>query len=170
MLYSKPKNVGITYKEIKELAERIRRPHPTWTVDVLWNAYLALEPTKVRKSAVHTTTDLVSLVRFTLGQMNELVPYAQLVEERYAGWLLQQENLGVKSTDDQKWWLDRIKDAISQSAHFDVKDLEIEAGNYPAFYNQVAEAIRGNGDMPVPVADAMEVARLIDVAREMSIR
>ena len=125
MLYSKPKNVSITYKEIKELAERIRRPHPTWTVDVLWNAYLALEPTKVRKSAVHTTTDLVSLVRFTLGQMNELVPYVQLVEERYAGWLLQQENLGVKFTDNQKWWLDRIKDAISQSAHFDVKDLEM---------------------------------------------
>jgi type I restriction enzyme R subunit len=125
MLYSKPKNVSITYKEIKELAERIRRPHPTWTVDVLWNAYLALEPTKVRKSAVHTTTDLVSLVRFTLGQMNELVPYAQLVEERYAGWLLQQENLGVKFTDSQRWWLDRIKDAISQSAHFDVKDLEM---------------------------------------------
>ena len=125
MLYSKPRSVSITYKEIKELAERIRRPHPTWTVDVLWNAYLALEPTKVRKSAVHTTTDLVSLVRFTLGQMNELVPYAQLVEERYAGWLLQQENLGVKFTDNQKWWLDRIKDAISQSAHFDVKDLEM---------------------------------------------
>jgi type I restriction enzyme R subunit len=125
MLYSKPKSVGITYKEIKELAERIRRPHPTWTVDVLWNAYLALEPTKVRKSAVHTTTDLVSLVRFTLGQMNELVPYAQLVEERYAGWLLKQQNLGVKFTDNQKWWLDRIKDAISQSAHFDVKDLEM---------------------------------------------
>lgn len=125
MLYSKPKNVGITYKEIKELAERIRRPHPTWTVDVLWNAYLALEPTKVRKSAVHTTTDLVSLVRFTLGQMDELVPYAQLVEVRYAGWLLQQENLGVVFTDDQKWWLDRIKDAIAQSAHFDVKDLEM---------------------------------------------
>jgi type I restriction enzyme R subunit len=125
MLYSKPKNVSITYKEIKELAERISRPHPTWTVDVLWNAYLALEPTKVRKSAVHTTTDLVSLVRFTLGQMNELVPYAQLVEERYAGWLLQQGNLGVKFTDNQKWWLDRIKDAISQSAHFDVKDLEM---------------------------------------------
>ncbi|CAN2188997.1 HsdR Type I site-specific restriction-modification system, R (restriction) subunit and related helicases [Candidatus Nanopelagicaceae bacterium] len=125
MLYSKPKNVSITYKEIKELSERIRRPHPTWTVDVLWNAYLALEPTKVRKSAVHTTTDLVSLVRFTLKQMDELVPYAQLVEERYAGWLLQQENLGVKFTDSQKWWLDRIKDAISQSAHFDVKDLEM---------------------------------------------
>lgn len=125
MLYSKPKNVSITFKEIKELAERIRRPHPTWTVDVIWNAYLALEPTKVRKSAVHTTTDLVSLVRFTLGQMSELVPYGQLVEERYAAWLLQQENMGVRFTDNQRWWLDRIKDAIAQSAHFDVEDLEL---------------------------------------------
>lgn len=125
ILYSKPKNVNITYKEIKELAERIRRPHPTWTIDVLWNAYRALEPTKVTKSAVHTTTDLVSLVRFTLGQMNELIPYAQLVEERYSAWLLQQENLGVTFTDNQRWWLDRIKDAIAQSAHFDVKDLEM---------------------------------------------
>ena len=125
ILYSKPKSIKITYNEIKELAERIKRPNPTWTVNVLWNAYLALEPTRVRKSAVHTTTDLVSLVRFTLGQMNELVPYAQLVEVRYKGWLLQQENMGVKFTDNQKWWLDRIKDAISQSAYFDVKDLEM---------------------------------------------
>jgi len=125
ILYSKPKSIKITYNEIKELAERIKRPNPTWTVNVLWNAYRALEPTRVRKSAVHTTTDLVSLVRFTLGQMNELVPYAQLVEERYKGWLLQQENMGVKFTDNQKWWLDRIKGAIAQSAHFDVKDLEM---------------------------------------------
>jgi type I restriction enzyme R subunit len=57
--------------------------------------------------------------------MNELVPYAQLVEERYAAWLLQQENMGVKFTDSQRWWLDRIKDAIANSAQFDVKDLEM---------------------------------------------
>jgi type I restriction enzyme R subunit len=157
MLYSKPKNVSITYKEIKELAERIRRPHPTWTVDVLWNAYLALEPTKVRKSAVHTTTDLVSLVRFTLGQMNELVPYAQLVEERYAGWLLQQENLGVKFNDNQKWWLDRIKDAISQSAHFDVKDLEMSPFTERGGSSGVEEAL-GNSVIQIIESMNMELA------------
>jgi type I restriction enzyme R subunit len=157
MLYSKPKNVSITYKEIKELAERIRRPHPTWTVDVLWNAYLALEPTKVRKSSVHTTTDLVSLVRFTLGQMNELIPYAQLVEERYAGWLLQQENLGVKFTDNQKWWLDRIKDAISQSAHFDVKDLELSPFTERGGSSGVEEAL-GNSITEIIESMNMELA------------
>jgi type I restriction enzyme R subunit len=157
MLYSKPKNVSITYKEIKELAERIRRPNPTWTVDVIWNAYLALEPTKVRKSSVHTTTDLVSLVRFTLGQMNELIPYAQLVEERYAGWLLQQENLGVKFTDNQKWWLDRIKDAISQSAHFDVKDLEMSPFTERGGSSGVEEAL-GNTVIQIIESMNMELA------------
>jgi type I restriction enzyme R subunit len=157
MLYSKPKSVTITYKEIKELAERIRRPHPTWTVDVIWNAYLALEPTKVRKSSVHTTTDLVSLVRFTLGQMNELIPYAQLVEERYAGWLLQQENLGVKFTDNQKWWLDRIKDAISQSAHFDVKDLELSPFTERGGSSGVEEAL-GNSVTQIIESLNMELA------------
>jgi len=125
LLYSKPKGVKITFAELKELAERIRRPHPTWTVDVLWNAYLAIEPTKVRKSAVHTTTDLVSLVRFSLGYVNELIPYIELVEERYEAWLLQQINMGVSFSENQRWWLDRIKDAISQSAYFDVKDLDM---------------------------------------------
>lgn len=125
LLYSKPKGVKITFAELKELAERIKRPHPTWTVDVLWNAHLAVEPMRVRKSAVHTTTDLVSLVRFSLGYMNELVSYVELVEERYVAWLLQQENLGVNFTENQRWWLDRIKDAISQSAYFDVNDLDM---------------------------------------------
>ena len=157
MLYSKPKSVTITYKEIKELAERIRRPNPTWTVDVIWNAYLALEPTKVRKSSVHTTTDLVSLVRFTLGQMNELIPYAQLVEERYAGWLLQQENMGVKFTDNQKWWLDRIKDAISQSAHFDVKDLELSPFTERGGSSGVEEAL-GNSVTQIIESMNMELA------------
>lgn len=125
LLYSKPKGVKITFSELKELAERIRRPHPTWTIDVLWNAYLAIEPTKVRKSAVHTTTDLVSLVRFSLGYVKELVPFVDLVEERYAAWLMQQENQGARFTENQRWWLDRIKDAISQSAYFNVKDLDM---------------------------------------------
>jgi type I restriction enzyme, R subunit len=43
-------------------------------------------------------TDLVSLVRFTLEQDDELVPYPELVEERFAGWLLTQQQAGVEFT------------------------------------------------------------------------
>lgn len=66
----------------------------------------------------------MSLVRFTLGQDNELVPYASSAEEKYAAWLLQQEQAGVTFTGTQHWWLDRIADVVAQSAGIDVEDLD----------------------------------------------
>lgn len=124
LLYSKPQGVAITFKEIQELANRIQRPHPTWTPEVLWAAYEAIEPAKVRKSATHTTTDLVSLVRYTLGVMSELVPFRELVEERYQGWLLAQEQHGAVFNDTQRWWLDKIKDAICTGVRFESQVLD----------------------------------------------
>jgi len=124
LLYSKPQGVNVTFKELQELANRIQRPHPTWTPDNLWKAYLAIEPGKVRKSTSHTTADLVSLVRFTLGVETELVPFAEIVEKRYQAWLLTQEQAGVTFTTSQRWWLDRIKDYICQGAHFEQEALE----------------------------------------------
>ena len=118
----------VTYAELRELAERIKRPPHNWTPDLIWNAYAAIEidpeHPKVRRPDRHTVTDLVSLVRFTLGQDNELVPYASSVEEKYAAWLLQQEQAGVTFTESQRWWLDRIADVIAQSAGVTVEDLD----------------------------------------------
>ena len=85
---------------------------------------MALEPGKVRKSPVHTTTDLVSLVRFALKHTDELVPYRALVEERYSRWLQEQHLAGARFSEQQLWWLDRIKDSIIQSAYFDISDLD----------------------------------------------
>ena len=45
-----------------------------------------------------------------------------------------------------------------------------ENGNYVEFYLQVKRAITENGPMPVANKDALEVARLIDIAREISLR
>ena len=39
--------------------------------------------------------------------------------------LRQQENRGTKFTEKQKWWLDKIKEAIIQGAQFNDKDLEL---------------------------------------------
>ena len=47
---------------------------------------------------------------------------------------------------------------------------EAVPGDYTPFYLQVAEAIRGNGEMPVSIQDALDVAKIIDKAREISIR
>jgi type I restriction enzyme, R subunit len=114
----------ISFDQIQELAERIKRPPHNWTPDLIWSAYEAIAADRVRHSDKRTLTDLVSLVRFTLGDDNELVAYADRVHERYAGWLLQQEQAGVQFTEVERWWLDRMADVIAASAGVSPDDLD----------------------------------------------
>ncbi|MFI5489202.1 type I restriction endonuclease subunit R [Micromonospora echinaurantiaca] len=114
----------ISFADIKELAERIQRPPRNWTIDLIWAAHEAIEADLVRHSDRHTLTDLVSLIRYTIGQDNELVPYAEKVRERYAGWLRQQEQAGVTFTEAERWWLDRMVEVIAASAGISPDDLD----------------------------------------------
>ena len=114
----------VSYEQLRELADRIKRPPYGWTPDLLWSAYESLEVGRVRHADRHTVTDLVRLVRFALGQEDDLVPYADLVAERYGAWLLQQEQAGALFTAEQRWWLDRIADTVAESAGVTADDLD----------------------------------------------
>ena len=105
--------------------DRIAAPPRSWTIDLIWNAYQALESDHVKRADNHTATDLITLIRYTLEVDRELVPYAVTVEDRYTNWLAQQAQKGVQFTDAQRWWLDRIKDTIIQSASMKVDDLSL---------------------------------------------
>jgi len=120
-----PKSPKVAYDELKELADRIARPPRNWTVDVLWAAYEAVDSDRVRRSKRHTTTDLVSLIRFALGYENELVPYASTIEERWANWLAQQAQAGVEFTNTEMWWLENIKNVVIQSGDFQTDELDL---------------------------------------------
>jgi type I restriction enzyme R subunit len=124
VLYAQPQPGRVSFDELRELAERIKRPPYNWTPDLIWSAYEAIEVDRVRHADRHTVTDLVSLVRFTLGSDDELVPYAEKVRERYANWLVQQEQAGVTFTDRERWWLDKIADVIATSAGVSDGDLD----------------------------------------------
>ena len=114
----------ISFTDIKELADRISRPPYNWTPDVIWAAYEAIETARVRRSSRRTLTDLVSLLRFTLGTDAELVPYADRVRERYAAWLAQQEQAGTTFGETERWWLDRMAEVIATSAGISPDDLD----------------------------------------------
>ncbi len=114
----------VAFADIQELADRISRPPHNWTPDLLWSAYEAVDARRVRRSPHHTLTDLVSLLRFTVGVDSELVPYADVVRERYASWLAQQEQSGTRFTVDQRWWLDRMVEVIAVSAGISADDLD----------------------------------------------
>ncbi|MCU1589690.1 MAG: box helicase [Frankiales bacterium] len=122
VLYTRGRTV--TFSELAELAERIKRPPYQWTPDLLWNAYAALDVEHVHRADRHTVTDLIALIRFTLRQDSELVPYAETVQQRYAAWLAAQEQAGAVFSAEQRWWLDRIADVVAQANGITVDDLD----------------------------------------------
>jgi type I restriction enzyme R subunit len=79
---------------------------------------------KTNRSINNKTVDLVSLVRYSLGIMPELIPFADVVEERYQGWLLTQEQSGARFTQEQRRWLDAIKDYICTGVTFETPALD----------------------------------------------
>ncbi|HET6481994.1 MAG TPA: type I restriction-modification enzyme R subunit C-terminal domain-containing protein [Actinoplanes sp.] len=124
-LLTEARDRKISFADIQELADRIQRPPRNWTPDLIWAAYAAIDTTRVRwHNDRRTLTDLVSLIRYTVGQDDHLVPYADKVRERYAGWLRQQEQAGVRLTDTQRWWLDRMAQVIAASAGITPDDLD----------------------------------------------
>ncbi len=142
----------IAFADIKELADRIARPPLNWTTDIIWTAYETVEASRVHHSDKHTLTDLVSLLRFTLGQDDELVPYAARVRERYAGWLAQQTQAGITFSPVERWWLDRMADVIASSAGITADDLDeapfTERGG-------IDGALRDLGDRTATVIDQL---------------
>ena len=115
----------VSFSDIQELADRISRPPYNWTPDIIWNAYVALDAEYAASTSAHRTlTDLVSLIRFTVGDDDKLVPYADKVHAKYATWLAQQELAGVTFTEAERWWLDRIADVIASSAGIDTTALD----------------------------------------------
>ena len=95
VLYSRPYAKRLRFADIKALADTIQAPPRSWTPEVLWRAYEALERDRVRGTGgSRLLTDLVSLVRFALHQEDELTPFGERVEARYQEWLAQQANRG----------------------------------------------------------------------------
>jgi len=119
---AKERRVG--FADIQELADRISRPPYNWTPDVIWDAYAAVDVDRVRRSDRHTLTDLVSLLRYTVGMDQELVPYVDRVRERYAAWLAQQEQAGTSFSPLERWWLDHMVEVIGASAGITAHDLD----------------------------------------------
>jgi len=124
ILYSRPYSQRLTLKGIKDLASAIEKPPRGWTPQVLWRAYETLEKSNVRGAGGKVLADIVSLVRFALHQENELRPFHDQVNERFAQWLTQQEKKGRGFTDEQRQWLEAIRDHIAASLAIQVDDFD----------------------------------------------
>jgi type I restriction enzyme R subunit len=124
--YSQPHKHRLRYDEIRALADAIGSPPRNWTPERLWMAYEQLDRSRVRgASSGRLLTDIVSLVRFALHKENELVPYADQVQQRFQNWMAQQTTAGRKFTDEQSQWLTMIRDHVAQSLELDLDDFDL---------------------------------------------
>jgi type I restriction enzyme, R subunit len=125
VLYSRPYQQRLRYDEIKALAELIERPPYLWRIDRLWDAYAALEASKVKGAGSRRLwTDIVSLVRFALHQEPVLEPFEEHVHERFAAWVARQQAQGRKFNAEQSWWLEGIRDHVIASLEIGRDDFE----------------------------------------------
>ena len=119
----------LSFEAVKELADRIEAPPYLWNESQLWNAYAALEKSRVKgASGRRILTDLVSLVRFAIHQDNELIPFPERVNANFKAWLASQENLGKKFTEEEQRWLEMIRDHIAANLGIEADDF-----NYAPF-------------------------------------
>ena len=122
ILYNRPSRAPLSYRDIKALADALHAPPHLIDESQLWQAYAALNKTKVKgTSQRRLLTDLVSLVRFAMQQDNELVPYPERVQSNYKAWLAQQHQ---NFTPEQLHWLEMIRDHIAANLGIEPDDFE----------------------------------------------
>jgi type I restriction enzyme R subunit len=125
VLYSKPYKARLSFDDIKELADQIQAPPNLWNESQLWQAYAALEKTKVKGAGGRRIlTDLVSLVRFAIHQDNELVPFPERVQANFNAWLAGQAQSGKQFSAEQRHWLEMIRDHIAANLGIETDDFE----------------------------------------------
>ena len=126
IFYSKPFGQRhLSFNQIKQLAEAIEKPPYKLTPELLWKAYEQLEKSKVKGAgAQKLLTNIISLVRFAMGEADTLEPYPETVNERFDQWLSKQNEQGRKFTDEQMEWLRMIRDHVAASLTIEVDDFE----------------------------------------------
>ena len=150
IIYARPyAQRRLTYPQVQALAERLRAQRPAaWTTESLWQAYAQLEKDRVRGAKDRRVlADLISLVRHAVALDDELIPYPERVQARYADWLTGQQAAGRAFTAEQRWWLDRIAQQIGVNLSVSLDDFD-----YGEFFNRGGRlgAVRALGkDLPL---------------------
>ena len=140
LIYGKPYGRRyLTYEEIKSLAGAIEKPPYHLTPELVWQAYEQLDRAKVKGAGPQKLlTNIISLLRFVIGDVDVLEPFPEVVNRRFESWLVQQEQLGRRFTPGQQEWLEMIKEHIATSASISLEDFELSP-----FYEK-GGAIRAN--------------------------
>ena len=127
LIYSRPYGQRrLTEQAIRELAAAIERPPYNLAPQKVWEAYEQLDRSRVRGAGPQRLlANLVSLVRYTLGEAETLEPWPETVAARFDEWLRRQEAAGRTFRPEQLEWLRMIRDHIGATLTIEMEDFEL---------------------------------------------
>ena len=109
--------------KLKKLYDKLKEEHIT--VDRLWDCYAIKKPDKVKRGLVAELTDLISIIRFEMGYIDNLTPFSDRVNYNFMQWTLRRNAGNVHFSDEQMEWLRMIKDHIASSLSVEPEDLDL---------------------------------------------
>jgi type I restriction enzyme R subunit len=119
------KNRPLTLRMVEELYDALRKPPYHLTTEKLWMAFSNRRPDDVRqKNVVNKLADIISLIRFHLGQEKELNTFSADVARRFQLWTFEKQRGVLKFTEEQAEWLRMIRDHIATSMSIAVDDFD----------------------------------------------
>lgn len=117
------KNRPMAIRKLKELYEKLKTKGVT--VERLWDCYAIKRPEQVKRGILAQLTDLISLIRFEMGDTEHLHPFADRVNYNFMQWTLRRNAGAVHFTEEQMEWLRLVKDHIAASLSIEKDDLDL---------------------------------------------
>ena len=117
------KDRPMVIQQLKALYETLQQEN--LTVDRVWEAYATKDVEKVKKrSTMAQITDLISLIRYEMGVVTELSPFADCVNQNFKDWTFKKNAGYLQFTEDQMEWLRLIKEHIISSLSILEEDFD----------------------------------------------
>lgn len=143
ILYSQTyRDRPMAIEKLKALYQKLRGKGVT--IERLWDCYVIKKPDKVKgSSTLRQLADLVSMIRFEMGQADSLQPFADKVNYNFQQWTFRRNAGAVHFTPEQMEWLQLVKDHIATSLSIRTEDLDLSPfdrkGGLGRFYEVFGE-------------------------------
>ena len=143
ILYSQTyRDRPMAIEKLKALYQKLRGKGVT--IERLWDCYVIKKPDKVKgSSTLRQLADLVSMIRFEMGQVDSLQPFADKVNYNFQQWTFRRNAGAVHFTPEQMEWLQLVKDHIATSLSIQTEDLDLSPfdrkGGLGRFYEVFGE-------------------------------
>ena len=129
----------LTLRMIKAVHEALKASPYGLSCDMVWHAYEVIgAPMATARTTVGKLVDIISIVRYEIGQEKIIRPFEAGVAERFKSWVFSKNAGHGQFSEEQMDWLRMLRDHIAISGSVSAGDLDYapfgEKGGLGRFY------------------------------------